>query len=350
MKLWQKILAVLAASAGLGLMATTTPLLAATDAATAASAKAKLAADPNAKDLLLKGDAKCTGCHDEADEPLGNTTMLELNPGVLSIGKTKHGTRADKRTPTCTDCHGESDDHRLHKGSDKPPKVDRSFRKGTATPADLRNAACQTCHKGGSHTFFATSAHSANDVTCSDCHDVHAGKDKVRNKRTQADVCYTCHKQQRAEMSKPNRHPVREGKMSCSDCHSLHGSPAPKQLARVTVNETCYTCHMEKRGPFLNNHQPVSEDCGICHNPHGTTAPNLLKSRPPFLCQECHEGAQHPSTSSPGGLPIATVAGAGPGGRGQMASVGRGCVNCHTNIHGSNNPINTGTSGDRLTR
>lgn len=339
---------VLAFCAVIGTLAVATPLLAATDAPK--PAKAKLAADPNAKDLILKGDAKCTGCHDEADEPTGVATMLELNPQVLAIGKTKHGTTADKRTPTCTDCHGESEKHRTHKGSDKPPKVDRSFRKNTPTPADVRSSSCTACHKGGNHTFWATSTHAARDVACSDCHQVHSRKDKVRDKTTQTEVCYTCHKQQRAEMSKPSRHPVREGKMSCSDCHSPHGSPGQKQLARSSVNETCYTCHMEKRGPFINNHQPVSEDCSICHNPHGTTAPNLLKSRPPFLCQECHEGAQHPSTSAPGGLPIATGAGAGPGGRGQMASVGRGCVNCHTNIHGSNNPINNGTSGDRLTR
>ncbi|NJD35629.1 MAG: DmsE family decaheme c-type cytochrome [Betaproteobacteria bacterium] len=317
-------------------------LVVATSAQAAAEApKPAMAKKEAAKDIVLKNDAKCTTCHDEAD-----------SPELLAIGKTKHGTRADKRTPECTSCHGESEKHVNHKGSDKPPKVDRSFAKGPGrSSAEVRNEACTTCHKGGTHMFWATSTHSANDVACSDCHQVHKGGDKVRDKRTQAEVCYTCHKQQRAEMSKPSRHPVREGKMSCSDCHSPHGSPGQKQLTRGTVNETCYTCHMEKRGPFLNNHQPVSEDCGICHNPHGTTVANLLKSRPPFLCQECHEGAQHPSSSSPGGLPVATnAAGVGPGGRGVMAAVGRGCVNCHTNIHGSNNPANTGTSGDRLTR
>lgn len=55
---------------------------AATDPPKATPAK-NLAADPNAKDLILKGDAKCTGCHDEADEPTGAATMLELNPSVL---------------------------------------------------------------------------------------------------------------------------------------------------------------------------------------------------------------------------------------------------------------------------
>lgn len=295
---------------------------------------------PPPKDIVLKGDAKCTSCHDEADAP-----------ELLRIGKTRHGTVADKRTPTCTSCHGESEKHAGHKGSDKPPKPDRSFKKGPAmSSAEVRSQTCTSCHDSGNHLFWTNSTHAARGVACNDCHQVHTAQDKARDKKVQSQVCYTCHKEQRAQMSKPSRHPVPEGKMGCSDCHNPHGSPGQKQLVRGSVNETCYTCHMEKRGPFINNHQPVSEDCSICHNPHGSNVANLLKSRPPFLCQECHEGAQHPSTSAPAGLPVATAGGLSPGGRGQMASVGRGCVNCHTNIHGSNNPINNGTSGDRLTR
>ena len=49
------------------------------------------------KDLVLKGDAACTAFHDEAD-----------GPELMAIGKTKHGTRADSRTPSCTSCHGAS--------------------------------------------------------------------------------------------------------------------------------------------------------------------------------------------------------------------------------------------------
>src|SRR5450759_1011771 len=52
------------------------------------------------KDLVLREDAKCTKCHDETDAP-----------NLLHIGKTKHGTTADGRTPTCTSCHGTSDAH-----------------------------------------------------------------------------------------------------------------------------------------------------------------------------------------------------------------------------------------------
>jgi DmsE family decaheme c-type cytochrome len=321
-----------------GTLAAIPPAFAAAEATKAAPAK-KLVADPNAKDLILKGDAKCTGCHDEADEPTGSATMLELNPGVLSIGKTRHGTTADKRTPTCVDCHGESEKHVQHKGSDKPPQVDRSFRKKSTTTAEARNGACLTCHQGGDRMTWQSSTHATRDIVCSNCHQVHARKDKVKDKTAQTEVCYTCHKEQRAQMAKPSHHPVPEGKMACSSCHNVHGDN-PKQLAKATTNETCFTCHMEKRGPFVHNHQPVTEDCGICHQPHGTTVANLLKTRAPFLCQECHNMTGHPGQSF--GLPIAPFASGASTGQG---TVGRGCVSCHTNIHGSNSTQNSATAG-----
>lgn len=326
---------VLAFCAVIGALAVATPLLAATDAPK--PAKAKLAADPNAKDLILKGDAKCTGCHDEADEPTREATMLELNPGVLAIGKTKHGTTADKRTPTCTDCHGESEKHRTHKGSDKPPQVDRSFRKNTTTTAEVRNTACLTCHQGGNRIGWQSSTHSARDVVCSNCHQVHSSKDKVRDKTAQTEVCFTCHKEQRAQMSRPSHHPVPEGKMGCSSCHNVHGDN-PKQLLKASTNDTCYTCHMEKRGPFVHNHQPVTEDCGICHQPHGTVVENLLKARAPFLCQECHSHKSHPGQTP--GLPTSATKSSS-----SIGAVGRGCLNCHTNIHGGNSTQNSATAG-----
>lgn len=288
-----------------------------------------------AKDLILKGDAKCTGCHDEADDT--KPTMLDLKPSVLAIGKTKHGTVADGRTPTCTDCHGASEKHINHKGSDKPPKADRTFGKGSKTPVDARNDACLNCHQGGKHTNWQSSLHANRDVACTSCHKVHAAHDKVREKATQAEVCFTCHKEQRAQLNKPSHHPVIEGKMACSSCHDVH-SDNPKALVKMSTNDTCFTCHMEKRGPFVHNHQPVTEDCAICHNPHGTNIGSLLKSRPPFLCQECHNHDGHPGQTF--GLPTARTTN-----QGQLGTVGRGCLNCHTNIHGGNSTQNDPTAG-----
>ena len=292
-------------------------------------------------DLILKGDAKCTGCHDEADD--ATPTMLDLHPSVLAIGKTRHGVKADERTPTCTDCHGASEEHMNHKGSDKPPKPDHSFVKGSTTSVAAKNEACLTCHQqDAKRSHWEGSAHQTKDVACTSCHQIHTANDKVRNKKTQPEVCYTCHKEQRAQMSKPSHHPVPEGKMGCSDCHNSHGSVGPKLMKRDSVVETCYTCHMEKRGPFVHNHEPVSEDCGNCHNPHGTVVENLLKVRAPFLCHQCHTphggfipqllGAQATANTN-----TATQSGKST----TNLTQGRSCMNCHTQVHGTNNPATT---------
>ena len=296
------------------------------------------------KDLLLKGDAKCTGCHDEADDSgVSTPSMLETRPSVLSIGKTRHGTYADSRTPTCVDCHGESKDHNFYKGSGKPPKPDIQLDRKSTTPAAQRNQTCMNCHnKDARHSHWEGSAHQNADLPCTSCHAIHAAQDKVRDKKTQAQVCFTCHKEQRTQASKPSHHPVLEGKVTCSDCHSVHGSPGPKLMKRNSVVETCYTCHMEKRGPFVHSHQPVSEDCSNCHNPHGTTADNLLKTRAPFLCNTCHT----PHATQP-----SLVKGTATGWwNGSDVTQGRACLNCHTQVHGSNNPSGVSPTPQRFFR
>lgn len=292
-------------------------------------------AKPPAKDLVLKGDAKCTTCHDEAD-----------SPEALAIGKTKHGTRADQRTPSCTSCHGESVKHEKEagRGTGKGPAPDFAFGKKTKNSAEERNQQCLNCHQGGKRIHWQSGVHANRDVTCASCHKIHDGHDKVRSKEAQTEVCFNCHKEQRNQATRPSHHPVIEGKMTCSSCHDVH-SDNPKMMARGTTNDTCYTCHMEKRGPFLHSHQPVTEDCAICHNPHGTTAANLLKTRMPFLCQSCHDGSGHHGQTA--SLPPSSRA--NNTGFSALGTVGRGCTNCHTNIHGSNSTENA-TAGTRFTR
>ena len=72
---------------------------------------------------MLKSDTKCTACHDEADAP-----------ELLAIGKTRHGTAADARTPTCTKCHGESEAYLLNALNTKirpKPDFNSSVRAGS---------------------------------------------------------------------------------------------------------------------------------------------------------------------------------------------------------------------------
>ena len=275
----------------------------------------------------------CTTCHvDTVEGP------------ILSMHKTRHGVKADERTPTCTNCHGASEAHMASIISGQPDKVkpDRTFGKNSTTPIEVRSQTCLTCHQGGKRIHWDRSAHAGNEVACSSCHQVHAEQDKVRDKRTQTEVCFTCHKDKRAQMRRPSRHPIEEGKVACSDCHNPHGTAGPAQLVRDNVNDTCYQCHMEKRGPFLRTHEPVQENCTICHNPHGTTNPNLLKIRPPFLCQSCHQPSSHHSE-----IPNSTVTTPGSPSLANAVIMARGCVNCHTNIHGSNNASDIGGRGFR---
>ncbi|MGR8979501.1 MAG: cytochrome c3 family protein [Gammaproteobacteria bacterium] len=125
--------------------------------------------------------------------------------------------------------------------------------------------------------------------------------------------------------------------MVCSDCHNPHGSTSEFLLTENTANETCFNCHPEKRGPFLWEHPPVQENCTLCHNPHGSTQERMLKIRTPYLCQQCHSEAFHPSTLYDGsGVP--------PEGA-QSRLLSEGCLNCHFNIHGSNHP--SGAAFDR---
>lgn len=286
-----------------------------------------------ATDFAKKGEKTCLKCHDE--QP------------VTLIYHTPHAQKADARTPfashECETCHGASPEH-IETGDRKdrlpePPAVvfGRKAKDYTPTQVAEQNKVCLACHESGKRMNWISSKHQFGDVPCASCHNIHSLKDPVLVKTSQAKVCFTCHMDKRSEINRRSRHPIREGKVVCSDCHNPHGSLGPSQLAKNTVNETCYQCHAEKRGPFLWEHQPVREECTLCHNPHGSTQPRMLKVRQPWLCQQCHSEAFHPSTLYSGDdIP--------PVGAAQQL-LGKSCTNCHSKIHGSNHP-----SGSRFTR
>ena len=336
MKSLQRVLAVAFAAAGLLLSGTA------------------VAAD--GKDLVLRGDAKCTGCHDQNFK----------GGSVLGIAQTRHGVKADGRTPSCTNCHGASDKHLANPSDSKP---DHTYPRRGKLGSEEQAGACLGCHESGKRTHWAGSRHQTEGVVCSSCHTVHTARDNTLVKSTQSETCFNCHKTQRSEGQRISHHPVAEGKVACSDCHNPHGSTAPKNLVRNTVNETCFQCHAEKRGPFVWEHASVTDDCMNCHTPHGSTNPPLLRARSPWLCQECHgDGAPHPgnvysAASLPGGAVANINNTGGVSGTNQLGVVNpvtgarvtqnnppaqlafRGCVNCHSAIHGSNHP-----AGNRFLR
>lgn len=281
------------------------------------------------------GERTCLGCHN-------------MPPANIML-QTPHAVKADARTPfgqhQCESCHGASPDH-IATSSNPVAVVYKGPKK---SPVALRNAMCLSCHGSGLRMYWTGSQHESRGVACTDCHNIHATDQKVLSKATQAEVCFTCHKEQRAQTRRISTHPLAvtslasAPKMACSDCHNPHGSSGPTMLVKNSVNETCYTCHAEKRGPFLWEHAPVVENCTTCHTPHGSSNAPLLKTRLPYLCQDCHSGdhgAQVNSGANLAGGNVTTVNGLQqPGAAAPRVQLGaRACLNCHVLIHGSNHP------------
>jgi DmsE family decaheme c-type cytochrome len=260
---------------------------------------------------------------------------------VASYAASVHGQKGNLRGPSnngeCGACHGDTTEHVAKRGK---AALKVPGRKNVS--ADESNAGCISCHrKDNKRSHWEGSTHQTRDVACASCHTVHS-KDRVLTKITQPEVCFTCHKAQRAEYNRPSRHPILEGKVTCSDCHNPHGSVGPKLVKKDSTVETCYQCHAEKRGPFVHNHEPVQEDCGNCHNPHGSVVDSLLKVRLPMLCHSCHtpHGGQVVQLTGQG-QPSSMLSATSSGKSGINYTQGRGCMNCHTQVHGGNNPSAT---------
>jgi len=276
------------------------------------------------------GADACLRCHDEdSDFP------------VLSILKTPHAVAADSRTPfarkSCESCHGPGADHakRVRFGQERPPIP--AFGKNAMWSEEKQNGICLDCHQRDQQMHWQGGTHQRSEVACADCHKVHVTEDPVTVAKEEARVCYDCHRNIQSEAHQMSSHPMKFGEIACSDCHEPHGSLNEAMLKEMTSNDTCYGCHAEKRGPFLWEHAPVADDCTSCHQPHGSNQPALLTQRPPLLCQQCHSRAGHPSIAqTPDGLPAGNSSG---------FLLGGSCLNCHSQVHGSNHP-----SGANLSR
>jgi len=275
-----------------------------------------------------KGADTCLYCHDPDSDTATHTTA--------GIFKGPHAKRGDPRSPfgkgglQCEACHGPGANHSI-KDSKKEPTIN-SLKANSFMSAAQRNEACLSCHQNTARNAWHSGGHDSSQMACTDCHKMHTDRDAVMAKATETDVCFRCHKQQRADFQKASSHPLRQGRMACSDCHNAHGSSTQAMLKKPTLNQTCFTCHAEKRGPVLWEHAPVAEDCALCHASHGSVRPAMLTKNTPALCQDCHSVAGHPAVSRTGAaLP-------GNGGGGSIFVVAGSCTNCHSQVHGSNHP------------
>ncbi|HKW02255.1 MAG TPA: DmsE family decaheme c-type cytochrome [Vicinamibacterales bacterium] len=272
-------------------------------------------AQPVAGGATLVGDDKCITCH--ADKGDGLT-------------QTPHGRKADLRTPAakqgCETCHGPGSKH-----VDDPANVKIPVNFKTASARDV-NATCTSCHSRGEHALWDGSQHESRGLSCTTCHSVHNFKSEhgQLKEKTQPEVCASCHRDKIAKLDRSGHMPIREGKMTCTSCHNVHGTTNVRLLRKGdSVSELCTSCHADKRGPFLWEHAPSRDGCVSCHDPHGSSNDRMLVVRMPMLCQRCHVASRHPSSIYDNAAITVNKS---------NRMFGRSCVNCHSNIHGSNHP------------
>jgi DmsE family decaheme c-type cytochrome len=229
----------------------------------------------------------------------------------------------------CESCHGSGEAHAAA-GGDSSQAGFASIRNFKKISAQEATAVCTSCHKGGEQMHWPQSEHARRDISCVQCHSIHSSKspgEVALLKTTDVNkLCLQCHLDKQISMTRTGHMPLREGGMTCADCHNPHGTPTPHNLRAQSTNELCLSCHGDKRGPFLWEHAPVRENCLNCHDPHGSINTQVLASKVPFLCQRCHITTRHPSVQ----YDAPDLA--------NNRLFNRACVNCHSQIHGSNHP------------
>lgn len=307
-----------------------------------AAADGDLAAKLAAGQYSQRGADTCLRCHD-GTEPFPTEAVFETvhgHPGVAGSPFMPGTSASFPAGLQCEACHGPVGEHgqrMLREDARREPIVNFGPR-GNAS-ADLQNHFCLACHADYGRVRWAGSAHEQADLACADCHRIHDPVDAVRTQSGQAERCLSCHRDVRADLLKLSSHPMRDHQLACRDCHDPHGGDgAGEALVRApSVNQSCFGCHAEKQGPFLWEHPPAAEDCGICHLPHGSNQPALLVRRAPQLCQACHSSVGHRS--------LPQTADRQPSEPGAEFLFAGACLNCHAQVHGSNHP-----SGNLLRR
>ena len=289
------------------------------------------------------GAERCTSCHRAESLEYAKTVHAKL-PAIPNSAT------------GCEMCHGpgkaHADGEEAAQGDDaKTFAANKLIFSFGANPSE-NSQRCMQCHQSSrTQKEFAHSEHSNHGVACNACHSTHlveaarAPKHTVPGsaqenffsvpklpeetrwlhnsllKKSQPELCFTCHGTIRAQFALPTHHRVPEGQLKCTDCHNTHGSMNSAELVK-SGSETCVGCHAEKRGPFVFEH-PASkiQGCVACHTPHGSINRMLLVRREQrLLCLQCHVN------------PIAANV---PHSRLGFQTKGD-CSRCHAAIHGSN--------------
>lgn len=292
-----------------------------------------VAPTPNPDEYV--GSQTCAACHEAQFKSVAGTKHGMLENLAASKGK----------VVGCESCHGPGKAH--VEGSGDVTKIISFKNKNQKEISE----SCLSCHAGKQeHNNFRRGEHWRNNIGCTSCHTAHGAafdnsktdsttliadvsKQKPNEatdkmlKSSEPQLCISCHTEMKAQFSKPFRHKVLEGAMSCSDCHNPHGGFESKQTKlSLGADSACVKCHANKQGPFVFEHAPLkTEGCASCHTPHGSANPKLLKrNQVRQLCLECHSSITDQFAPDV------------PSFHNQAVLRYQNCTTCHSAIHGSN--------------
>jgi DmsE family decaheme c-type cytochrome len=253
-------------------------------------------------------DETCLGCHEGVDATLSGS------PHALSSTLTKPAV-----VVACVSCHWGAQAHI------EDPSPSNITNPGTADTKTV-TAACEKCHVAHQELDnIGFDPHLGKDLSCASCHSVHKGNEGLLLDRN-LDFCGQCHVGLAAGFRRRSTHPVAEANVTCLSCHDFTGGKEPTFGHGPSAN--CYQCHPEQSGPYVFEHEatssfsPEGDGCTACHSPHGSANDRLLTEPGSLLCQQCH-GTPPLHQTFHGGL-------------GSQYP----CMDCHTDIHGSNDNIN----------
>ena len=183
-----------------------------------------------------RGAKQCMACHKKLK---GKQTAHYVSLSGMDSSTYPAFPMADGKH-YCETCHGPAAAHtkRQAGGGRVPPPMNFSQDR----PAQEKNNVCLACHDDQSQTHWLGSPHDVESTACVDCHGVHAELDPVLSLATQSSVCYDCHEdKQRAEQADVTLHIIENDQVSCSSCHDPHAG------LDVTL---CTNCHQQDAETF----------------------------------------------------------------------------------------------------
>jgi len=180
-----------------------------------------------------------------------------------------------------------------------------------------------------SRAFLEFKQAQINGVSCSDCHTGTPYEKQFKDRR--AGALLHLPRLDPRQANKQSHHPLKEGLMKCTQCHDQHGSSGPKMLKADTVMNSVSSVMPRSAGRFCGNIAGC-RNCLTCHVPHGSNHGSFyLRSR---HC--CVKAAMTPLDIPEHYTRFETFPGSATSGKNRI--IARGCLNCHSNIHGSMGP------------